>query len=305
MSNLKVYDVHTHFTIETSEVAEDAKALGFKVMNKSIEEHLEVMNRLGITFSLLTCPTLKSLNDEERCKEYCRQVNDTGAKLARTYPDRLGFGAILPLPFVDAAVAELKRARTELGAMAVGLCSNYAGMYLGNEALEPLFDALEEERCTIILHPSAPMEYPKAPITGQVLPMYEFITDTTRTILDMFASEILLRHPGVKVVVPHSGSCLPIALDRFCGIMHSLGRDVQLPLNQLYFDLACNAFPRGVPILLTMTDTSHVMYGTDFPAIPEVALRGHLQSAKDCPQLAQAVEDVLWNNAFRLFGLNA
>ncbi len=301
MNNYKVYDVHTHFTIETSAVAEDAEALGFAVANKSLDEHLEVMDRLGITYSLLTCPTIKYLDDADRCIEYCRQVNDAGAKITRTYPERFGFAATLPLPYVDAAAEELERARTELGAMAVCLCSNYDGMYLGNEKLEPLFDALEQTHCPAILHPTAPQEYPKEPITGKVLPMYEFITDTTRTLLDMFASEILLRHPSVKVVVPHSGSCLPIALDRFNGIMRSLGRNVQVPLDQLYFDLACDAFPRGVPILLTLTDASHIMYGTDFPAIPEFVLKGHLQSAKDCPELAEKVEDVLWNNAAGLF----
>ena len=95
----------------------------------------------------------------------------------------------------------------------------------------------------------------------------------------------LNRHPEVKVVVPHSGSCLPVALDRFYGIMRVKGENVTVPLDQLYFDLACDAFPRGVPILLTLTDPAHILYGTDYPAIPEPVLKGHLHSAMTCPQL--------------------
>lgn len=298
----RVFDVHTHFTIETSAIAEDAKDIGFAVMNKSTDEHLAFMDRLGITYSLLSCPTLKYLDDPQRCLDYVRQVNNAGAEIKKNYPDRMGFAASLPLPYVDAAVEELRRAWNELGASAVCLCSNYEGMYLGDDRLEPLFDALEDLGCPVIVHPAAPQVYPKAPITGQVLPMYEFITDTTRTFLDIFASGTLLRHPSVKMVVPHSGSCLPVALDRFHGIMRAQGRDLEVPLDQLYFDLACDAFPRGVPILLQLTEPSHILYGTDYPAIPEMVLKAHLQNAKDCPQLQGHVDDVLWNNAAGLFG---
>lgn len=145
------------------------------------------------------------------------------------------------------------------------------------------------------------MVYPKSPVTGKILPMYEFITDTTRTVLDVFASETLVRYSNVKLVVPHSGSCLPIAIDRFRGIMSVTGRTVEIPTDQLYFDLACDSFPNGVPILLTMTDTSHILYGTDFPAIPETVLERHLHSAKTCPQLEGSLEEVFWKNGERLF----
>ena len=299
---MKVFDVHTHFTIETSAISEDADRLGFAVENKSIEDHVGAMERLGITYSLLTCPTQKYMDDKEKCVEYCRQVNDVGAKIMEMYPDKFGFAATLPLPFVDEAIVELKRA-VGLGAKAVGLCSNYNGLYMGNEVLEPLFDVMDELKMVGIFHPAAPLEYPKGPISGKILPMYEFITDTTRTLLDMFAAEVLNRHPNVKIVVPHSGSCLPIAFDRFHGIMRTFGKQVDVPLNQIYFDLACDSFPRGVPILLTLTDADHIVYGTDYPAIPEFVLKMHKNSAVTCPQLEGKVEDVMWNNACELFGI--
>ena len=43
------------------------------------------------------------------------------------------------------------------------------------------------------------------------------------------------------------------------------------------------------------------MYGTDYPAIPELVLKMHMNSAKTCPQLEGHVEDVMWNNACKLF----
>ena len=139
----RIIDMHTHFSIETGSVSEDADRIGFVVENKSLNDHIAAMDRLGITHAVLSCPTLKYLEDPASCAAYCRQVNDAGASIVCSHPDRFGFAAILPLPDVSAAMEEAKRAIKELGACAVGLCSNYDGMYLGDRRLAPLFDLLD------------------------------------------------------------------------------------------------------------------------------------------------------------------
>ena len=300
---MPVIDVHTHFSIESSAISEDSDRVGFVVENKSVEEHLMMMDRLGITKSVLSCPTQKYLDDSEACAAYCRQVNEAGARIVRTYPGRFSFAAALPLPFIENAPAELSYAVEVLGACGIGLCSNYNGFYLGNPGFEALYTEIERAGVPIILHPASPPEYPKEPVTGRVLPMFEFIADTTRTLLDLFSAGVLNRHPGIKIVVPHSGSCLPVALDRYYGITRATGKFVPVPVEQLYFDLACDAYPRGVPILLTLTDTKHIMYGTDYPAIPETVLRQHMEETLSCRYFKECLEDVLWNNAAGLFVL--
>ena len=70
-----IIDMHTHFSIETGAVSEDAGRIGFTVENKSLGEHLNMMDRLGITHAVLSCPTLKYLDDPAVCVKYCRQVN--------------------------------------------------------------------------------------------------------------------------------------------------------------------------------------------------------------------------------------
>ena len=298
---MPVLDVHTHFSIETSAISEDSDRVGFVVENKSAEEHLSVMDRLGITKAILSCPTQKYLDDPGACTAYCHQVNEAGARIAGQYPERFSFVASLPLPHIEYTLAELSYAVKDLGACGVGLCSNYGGIYLGNPDLEPLFDEIERAKVPVILHPAAPLDYPKGPITGKILPMFEFITDTTRTLLDLFSAGVLNRHPGLRIVVPHSGSCLPVALDRYYGIMRATRGCEPVPTDQLYFDLACDAYPSGVPILLTLTDTKHILYGTDYPAIPEAVLRRHLDSTLSCKYFDGCLEDVLWNNAAELF----
>ena len=293
----QIIDMHTHFSTETGRISEDADRIGFAVENKSIDDHLKAMDRLGITRAVLSCPTLKYLDDPEACTAYCRQVNDAGAAIVRSHPDRFRFAATLPLPYVSAALEESARAIGKLGACAVGMCSNYNGMYLGSGRLTSLFDLLDEKGCTVILHPAPPPVWPEEPITGKILPMFEFITDTTRTVLDLIDSGMLRSHPNVRIVVPHTGSCLPTALDRYYGIMRSQGKGQLAPLEQIYYDLACDAYPHALPILLTMTDPSHIVYGTDFPAIPLPVLDNHMRQTLAHPAFEGCLDDVLWNNA--------
>ena len=106
---------------------------------------------------------------------------------------------------------------------------------------------------------------------------------------------------GKKVVLGLITTKSPRLEDKDAVIARIHEAEKYIPLEQLYFDLACDSFPNGVPILLTMTDPSHILYGTDFPAIPEPVLEKHLYSAKTCPQLAGSLEDVFWKNGEELF----
>ena len=295
----KIFDIHTHFNVETTKVAEDSATLGFTVINRSMDEHLEAKARLGIDFSLISNPTQKYLDDESACAEYCRMVNNTGAEIRDENSDKIAFAASLPLPFVDAALEELDRAWNELGASAVLLSTNYNGMYMGDEALAPLFDRLNKYNCPILLHPTAPPEFPRQPITGQILPMFEFIADTTRTVIDMIAAEVFLKNPNLKVVVPHTGACLPTAIDRAMNVLRMVGKNNEFPKDQLYFDLACDAFPNAVKILLNITDVKHIMYGTDYPAMPVAVLEEHQKNAGEF--FMNDMEDVFWNTATTVF----
>ena len=44
--------------------------------------------------------------------------------------------------------------------------------------------------------------------------MFEFLFKTTRTITQMLLSGTLARYPGIRLIVPHAGACLPILAGR-------------------------------------------------------------------------------------------
>lgn len=297
-----IYDVHAHYSTEQPGIASDSGKLGFDVQLHSIEDHIETMNHLGIARALISCPTQKYLEDKDACVNYVREANDIGAEIIKKYPDRFDFCLSLPLPYVDEAIEELKRVTNAYPAKAVMLISNSNGQYLGNEKLRPLFEEINRLALPVMIHPAAPVDYPKNTIAAKVLPMFEFIADTTRSVLDLMAAGYLANFPNIKLVIPHTGSCLPMAIDRYVQTMRVTKRDPGLCMDQLYYDIACDPYPNCLPSLLNITTPSHIFFGSDYPAIPEFVVKNNIEQTKsDSYFTKEEWEGVLFNNASTLF----
>ena len=213
----------------------------------------------------------------------CRELNDEAARLAAADPARLKWCATLPLPSVPEAVAEAERALDELGAAGVKLPTNARGLYLGDEALDPLMEALDARGAVAILHPHRPEPFDADLAEGLPLAMYEYPAETTRALARLFARNVPARYPNVKFVVPHAGAFLPLALPRMRAV-HPIVRakgyageiDWDANLRSLWFDLAGSPTAESVRRLLALTTPDRILYGSDFPYAPAPALAAAL-----------------------------
>ena len=305
-------DIHSHANTDGYMAAVKARGMeldeGFPIPSWSVEQHLAFMDEAGIQTSVLTMPAPQPKGSDAAA--VCRAWNEECALLKARYPSRFLFCAALPLPDVDAALKEAKYALEVLGADGVKLASNAYGQYLGDEALEPLMAYLNERKAVIITHPHKPSAVNDELIAAVPLASYEYLAETTRAILNMVAHDVLVRYPDLKVVVPHCGSFLPNALPRFKGLLPVMVAqgymqqvDVDANLSRLYFDLAGAATDDVITSLLTITEPSHILYGSDYPYVDPQALIGAKKSLES--RLAShglAPEDILSNNAARLFG---
>ena len=279
--------------------------------------HIAFMDSADIRTAVLTMPAPQPYyGDAEESAECIRRVNEVSAKVKQDYPGRFKFCAALPLPDVDAAIREVIYALDTLGADGVKLATNSRGQYLGDEALDPLMEVLNERHAVIIIHPHRPTPYPEKIISTTPLAMYEYPAEATRAVVNMLARNILVRYPNLKVVVPHCGSFLPLALPRMKSILPAMvAQDYMQPidweanLSRLYFDLAGNPTPEVLHSLLTITTPDHILYGSDYPYLPDAVLKANLQRLKQMlaadEELAPYREDILWKNAERLFEGNA
>ena len=148
------------------------------------------------------------------------------------------------------------------------------------------------------------------------LAMYEYPAETTRAVVNMLSRNVLVRYPNLKVVVPHCGSFLPLALPRMKSILPAMVAqgymqpiDWEGNLSRLYFDLAGSPTIEVLRSLLTLTTPDHILYGSDYPYLPDAVLKSNLQRLKQTlaadKELARYSGDILWKNAERLFEGNA
>lgn len=316
-ASAQTVDVHTHIIIP--EYMEVLKVHGaefeetFPLPEWNAERHIAFMDSAGIRTAVLTMPAPQPYYDNVKESVACiRKVNEVSAEIKQRYPERFKFCAALPLPDVDVAIREAVYALDTLGADGVKLATNSRGQYLGDEALDPLMEVLNERHAIIIIHPHRPTPYPEKIITTTPLAMYEYPAETTRAVVNMLARNVLVRYPNLKVVVPHCGSFLPLALPRMKSILPAMVKqgymqpiDWEENLSRLYFDLAGSPTIGVLRSLLTITTPDHILYGSDYPYLPDAVLKANLQRLKQTlvsdKELAGYADWFLWKNAENLF----
>jgi len=202
-----------------------------------------------------------------------REVNEFAAQVAHDHPGRFGFFATLTLPDVDGALAEARYAFDTLGACGVILLANTHGRYLGGQDDEPLLAELNRRRAVVFVHPST---LPGPPIEGVPPFAADFLLDTTRAAYRLVQSGALRRHPNLKIILAHAGGFLPYASHRIAAAIVAASQrsplEVLEDLSSFYFDTALSGSPAALPSLLAFAKPGHVLFGSDWPYAPSMAV---------------------------------
>lgn len=147
----------------------------------------------------------------------CRLLNEQMAEVKKNEKN-FGYFACLPLPNVEASIEEVNYVFDKLNADGIKLASNSRGLYLGDEKLEPLMQVMNQRKTVCVIHPHRPEPIQENVFSATVAPLYEFLADTTRAVLNLIANGVILKYPNITWVIPHCGSFLPNIYNRFIGI---------------------------------------------------------------------------------------
>lgn len=155
-----------------------------------------------------------------------RRMNDSIAAICRKHPDRFVGLCTLALQDMKASMQELTRCLEKLDMRGVLLYSNIAGHMLDEPQFAPLFARAEAEGIPLFLHPTYPVvaEYTAA---YDLVAGVGFMFDTTLAAIRLIMSGTLERHPGLKVVLPHTGGTLPYVIGRIDHQVAVLGRGTE------------------------------------------------------------------------------
>jgi predicted TIM-barrel fold metal-dependent hydrolase/quinol monooxygenase YgiN len=307
-----VIDVHSHIITPefVSSLEKEGRLMdeGFPLPKYNVENHLKWMDEAGVQTSVLTLAA-----PQPSSAEVVRQTNEAAARIKKEHPGRFLFCAALPLPDVSKSIEEAKYALDVLKADGIKLATNVDGQYLGTPELDTLFSVLNERKAVIILHPHRPEPVNRQVMQQTPLAMQEYLSETTRAVTNMISRNVLARYNNLKVVVPHCGAYLPLAIPRMKSLTPVMQAnkmvgeiDYEANLRALYYDLAGAHSPEVIRILLTITTPDHLLYGSDYPYVAPQILTQSLARMKDYlskePDLAPFKEMILWKNAKWLFG---
>jgi amidohydrolase 2 len=286
---------------------------GFPLPKWDVTEQLRWMDEAGIGTAVLTLAAPQPHGAPKENAAIVRRLNEEAARIKVSHPGRFKFCATLPLPDVQAAIDEAIYALDVLHADGIKLATNVRGQYLGVPELDTLMAVLNARRAIVILHPHKPDPVNETVMQQTPLAMQEYLSETTRAVANMITRNVPARYPALRIVVPHCGAYLPMALPRMKAltpVMQQNGLvgaiDWERNLAGLYYDLAGAHSPEVIRLILSLTTPDHLLYGSDFPyAAPHIltaSLRRMKQYLSDEPDLAPWRDAILCGNAHRLFG---
>jgi 6-methylsalicylate decarboxylase len=292
-----------------------------------LEDSLAVMDRYEIASALLSVPIPLTVRDAGRV---ARSLNEAGAAAVGAAPGRFGLLAALPLPDVDAALAELAYGLETLRADGVLLLSNYAGVYPGDPRLESIFAELDRQAAVVLLHPAVSTgdRLPIEPDAGSPVPklepsLLEFPFDTTRAAANLILSGTLERYPNIQVILAHAGGTVPYMRDRIVKRGPILERVRRTPpptpaelqellrqglaesrrqLQRLFYDVTLSANETVLGCLGELVASTQILLGTDYPFAQEIGITTTLAGLERQPSFADDARSLIeGGNARRLF----
>ncbi|HZU05286.1 MAG TPA: amidohydrolase family protein [Chloroflexota bacterium] len=314
-------DVHAHY-FHPEYLACLARCLGEAVTlhtarapggHLTPEEILGLLDESGVDLLVLSPSASQPYAPREAdAVAAARLCNDIYADLARRYPGRFAAFGTVPLPHVDAAIAEAARCLDTLGFVGINTGCSVAGRPLDDPAFDPFWAELNRRGAVLFLHPVG--------IGGPCMDKYNlaFLVgapfEDTVAALRLVLSGVTTRYPRIRVIVPHLGGTLPFLLARIDGAPGRGGpprpRDacvegpVSAHLRRFWYDTV-NHDPNALRCALAAFGADRLLLGSDFPYATGEYYRHCVTYIGEVGLTPAEQEAVLGGNAAALLGLAA
>jgi aminocarboxymuconate-semialdehyde decarboxylase len=229
----------------------------------TIDERIGMLDESGVDLQVLSLGSnVPYLNVEQDAVAAARVGNDAYAAIAREHKGKLGAFGSVPLPHVDAAIAEAGRCLDQLGMFGITLGCSIGERTLDDAAFEPFWMELNRRKAVVFLHPifratdAHIRDYELARMVGAAF-------EDTLAAMRLLLSGVVERYPEVRIIVPHFGGTLPVVYPRIAR------RGKADLLRKLYYDTA-NGYGPALRCACEALGPERLMLGTDFPYIGSI-----------------------------------
>ena len=268
------------------------------------------MDSLGIDVQVVTTNVSFYNYDKDiaMATAVARDCNDEIGQMMKDYPDRLSGLANVPMQDINAAVAEMERAMTQLGMKGVMINDHINDVTFDDERFYPFWKAAEELGALILIHQARPT------VVTPRLDRYHLpnsignLTDRAITFATFVFGGVMDKFPDLRVCLCHGGgyTCFGIGrMDRGWEVRPEAKVNISKPpseyLRSFYYDCLTHSEP-ALRYLVDTVGADRVVLGTDWPA--DMMLDWPVAWVLRMESLTQDEKElILWKNLEQLLGI--
>lgn len=279
------------------------QAAGFS----ALEAHLRHMDRSQVDLQILSVSgQLPYFAKERYAVDAARFGNDIYASIVREHPKRFAAFACTPLPHVQAAIDETRRALDELGMVGVTAGTFVLGKSIADPSFDAFFAELNRRKAVLFIHPiGGGLGSQIIESTKLVWPVGAPLEDTL-CLLQFMQADFPSRFPDIKIILPHLGGFAPFLAARLDQLQdHFLPPSAAAPSVQakyFWYDTV-NGNPSSLRCADEMLGADHLLMGTDYPFWRDDAFKLCVDYVGESGMAGSEVAGILGGNGQRLLDL--
>jgi predicted TIM-barrel fold metal-dependent hydrolase len=240
----------------------------------SMAERVATMDAAGVDVQALSvsAPSVFRLARDVRVP-LTRDLNDELCDLAASERGRLKVFASLPLPDVNAALAEVDRVASRPDVVGFAVCTTVDRMTLDDQAFAPLWGELSRRGAVVFVHPTTGCCTDGVREYALALAL-DFLAETTNAIGRMCYSGAFERYEGIRWIFTHLGGTVPFVFHRLDNYASQfpenrthIAKKPSEIVRQLYVDTVTTHVP-ALRCAVETLPTDRLLFGTDYPHVP-------------------------------------
>lgn len=274
-----------------------------------VPKRISDMDEMGLDLQVISpMPELLSYwMAADAADDLLRYINDQMAEMVAHSNGRLMALGAVPLQDIDRATAELHRLKHQLGFAGIELGSNINGKPLGSADFDGFFAEAAKLDMAVFVHALRPAGMDRLVGPAQLQQVLAYPTDVGLAAASVITSNLMLRHPRLRMAFSHGGGTLAMLLPRlqegyqvFPSLQDSLQEAPTLQARRLYYD-ALVYDDATLQHLIARFGETRIMLGTDYPFA--------FHDSRPVTRAASAITDdttrhlVISGNARRFLGL--
>jgi predicted TIM-barrel fold metal-dependent hydrolase len=238
----------------------------------SPDAHLSQMDENGIAAAILSVsqPGVH-FGEDTAARALARRFNEYMARLNVERVGRFGAFAVLPLPDVAGAVAEIDYALDVLKLDGIGVLASYGEQFLGDDRFDPLLERLDGRGAIVFVHPNL---HPGSRALNLGVPAWvvEYPFDTTRAVVNLVLSGKRRRYPNIRFILAHAGGTIPFLAWRIAAAPQIDKRyaalssdDIRADLRSFWYETAQSPGREAFGALSQVAAPERILFGSDWP----------------------------------------